>query len=252
MPYQTNFLKQVILRLDFAPLAGLQSEKQPEFSTQLKKQLPVVRGQQLSQIILSASANTGASFAQQRKGWQWVHSDIDDHQVVTLTPDFFTLEHKGNTYVNFATFRAQFVDIYNKFKAAFGVTEYTRIGLRYINEIVIPEGDAWDWDGLVSPDLVIGVKPAFAEPLRIARSMHQVIGSKDDILCLINYGLNNPDYPNPIARREFVLDLDSYIEGGIAEADALKKIDSLYVVCKQMFEASIADGLRQRMGTLNG
>jgi uncharacterized protein (TIGR04255 family) len=250
VPYKTNFLKQVILRLDFATLAALQSDKQPEFSTELKKQLPVVRGQQMSQIILSAGGNAGASWAQQNKGWQWTHSDINDNQVVTLTPDFFALEHKGNnTYVNFATFRAQLVAIYDKFKAAFGVTEYTRIGLRYINEISIPEGDAWDWTGLVSQDLVTAVRPAFAGPLRITRSMHQISGIKDDILCLVNYGLNNPDYPNPIARREFVLDLDSYIDGGIAEADTLKKIDSLYAVCKQMFEASIADGLRQRMDT---
>lgn len=248
MSYQRNFLTQVILRLDYAPLAALQSERQHDFTTDLKKHLPVVRGQQLSQIILSGSANVGASFTQQKKGWQWTHSDVDDHQVVTLTPDFLALEQKGNTYVNFQTFRAQLVTIYDKFKAAFGVTEYTRIGLRYINEIVIPVGDALDWDGIVSPDLVIGVKPVFTQPLRMTRSMHQVSAIKDDIFCLINYGLNNPDYPNPIARREFVLDLDSYIEGGIGEVDVLKKIDSLYVVCKQMFEASIADGLRQRMG----
>ncbi|MEP7244115.1 MAG: TIGR04255 family protein [Gammaproteobacteria bacterium] len=249
MPYPTNFLKQVILRLDYAPVATLRSEKQPALSSQLKERFPVVRGQQLAQIIFSAGVSAGASFEQQKMGWQWLHSDMDDHRVVTLTPEFFALEYKGrDAYKNFAEFRTELVEVYGKFKAAYGVTEYTRIGLRYINEISIPEGEALDWDGLISADLITGIKPLFAEPLRMTRSMHQISGIKDDISCLINYGLNNPDYPNPIARREFVLDLDSYIEGGIAEAEAMRKIDSLYAVCKQMFETSIGAGLRQRMG----
>ena len=247
MPYQSNFLTLVILRLDYSPLSVL-GEKPSAFTTELKNHLPVVRGQQRASIVLTAGNSVAPSFEQQQKGWQWSHSDVDDLRVVSLTTDYFALEYKGiGTYVNYAEFRQFFAPIYNKFKAAFGISEYRRIGLRYVNEVSIAEGDALDWDNLISPDLVTGVKPAFATPLRMTRSMHQVTGIKDDISCIVNYGLHNPDYPNPITRRQFVLDLDSYVEAGVAEGEALKKIDTLYSLGKEMFETSIGDGLRQRM-----
>lgn len=251
MAYPKNFLKQVILRLDFAPLTALYSDKQPAYSEQIKDAFPLVKGSQIAHFVLALGS--GAPVEQQKKGWLWQHSDSENdkkRRVVTLSPDYFSLESIGDgTYTGFAEFRQRFVSIYDKFVATFGVPVYTRIGLRFINEFEISEeGDALNWDGLLAADLATGVKPAFARELRMTRSMHQVMGIKDDISCLINYGLHNPDYPNPIVRRQFVLDLDSSVSGEISEAETKRKIDALYEVGRDIFEASIDAGIRQRMG----
>jgi uncharacterized protein (TIGR04255 family) len=253
MPYQTNFLKQVILRLDFAPLSALYSDKRQTFSDEIRAAFPHAKGSQLTSLMFDMG--TGSP-VEQKVGWQWQHSDSENdnsRRIVVLAPNFFALEYKGRgLYSDFVEFRQRFTSVYDKFGAAYRVPEYTRIGLRYINEITLDEGNALDWDGLLAADLATGVKPAFAESIRMTRSMHQVTGVKNDISCLINYGLNNPDFPNPIARRQFVFDVDSSIEGGIPESEAKRKIDSLYDVGRDVFEASIDNGLRQIMGVGHG
>jgi uncharacterized protein (TIGR04255 family) len=251
MAYATNFLKQVILRLDFAPLAALYSDKQPAYSEQIKDAFPHVKGQQRSQFVFAIGG--ASSVEQQKMGWQWQHGDSEDdkkRRLVTVASDFFSMEAIGaGTYTGFADFRHRFVPVYDKFVVALGVREYTRIGLRFINEFLIPEeGDALIWNGLLAADLATGVKPGFANGIRMTRSMHQVTGLKDDISVVASYGLHNPDYPNPIVRRQFVLDLDSSVSGGIAEAEAKRKIDALYDVGRDIFEASIDTGIRERMG----
>lgn len=251
MAYPSNFLKQVILRLEFAPLAALYSDKKPAYSDEIKDVFPHVKGQQRAQFLVAIGG--GPAVEQQKAGWQWQHSDTEDdkkRRVVTVAPDFFSLEAIGKgMYTGFADFRARFVPAYDKFVAAFRPAEYTRIGLRFINEFVIPEeGDALVWDGLLAPDVATGVKPSFANALRMTRSMHQVTGLKDDITCVVSYGLHNPDFPNPIVRRQFVLDLDAAVSGGIPEAEAKPKVDTLYDVGRDIFEASIDAGIRERMG----
>lgn len=252
MAYRNNFLKQVVLRLDYTPIAALHSEKQPAFSEQVKDAYPFVKGNQILQIQFGFGAAASSSVEQQKKGWQWIYTDAEgeiNRRGVVLSPEFLALETVGvGAYTSFADFFERFTALYDRFVAAYGVAEYTRIGLRFINEITIPEGDALDWDGLLAADLVAGVKPGFAAALRMTRSMHQVSALRDDITCLVNYGLNNPDFPNPIARRQFILDLDTSISGGIPENEAKQKIRSLYAVGKDIFEASIGAGLRQRMG----
>ncbi len=254
MAYPTNFLKTVVLRLDYASLAALHSEKKPAFTEQIKAAFPFSNGSPLMTFQFAFGA--GASVEQQKKGWQWIHADAEgdvNRRVVALAPEFFSLESVGiGSYTGFDDFNARFTALYDKFVAAYGVAEYTRIGLRFINEITIPEGDALDWNGLLAADLVAGVKPTFAANLRMTRSMHQVSALKDDISCLVNYGLHNPDFPNPIARRQFVLDLDTSVSGGIPENETKQKIRLLYAVGKDIFEASIGAGLRQRMGVQGG
>jgi uncharacterized protein (TIGR04255 family) len=254
MAYRRNFLRHVVLRLDYAPLAALHGEKQPAFSAEIHDAFPYVQPNQIMQFQFAIGA--GPPVGQQSKGWQWLHTNVEgdgNRRIVGLAPDHLSLDSVGQgTYTNFAEFYATFTAIYDKFMAAYGVAEYTRIGLRFINEITIQEGEPLDWDGLLAADLVAGVKPQFARELRMTRSMHQVTALKDDITCLVNYGLNNPDFPNPIARRQFVLDLDAYVSGGIPANEAKPKIRSLYSVAKDIFEASIGAGLRQRLEAPGG
>lgn len=250
MAYPSNFLKQVILRLEFAPLAALYSDKKPAYSDEIKEAFPYSMGQQRSQFTFAFGASQ--HIEQQKVGWQWQHSDSEDdrkRRVITVAPDFFSLEAVGaGTYTGFADFRALFMPAYDKFVAAFKPVEYMRIGLRFINEFVIREdGNALEWGGLLAADIATGVRPSFANGLRMTRSMHQVTALKEDITCVVSYGLHNPDFPNPIVRRQFVLDQDSSVSGGIPEADAKRKIDALYVVGRDIFEASIDAGIRQRM-----
>lgn len=63
---------------------------------------------------------------------------------------------------------------------------------------------------------------------------------------VFNYGIHNPDFPNTLARRAFILDYDCS-KSGVESGQALETIDKLNRVCETMFEHSIGPDLRGRM-----
>jgi uncharacterized protein (TIGR04255 family) len=71
--------------------------------------------------------------------------------------------------------------------------EFTRLGLRYINEIEKPgtANDPLNWEGYLNLELAQSVKAGLIKDLRVARSMHQLHLIKDDVTILFNYGLYN-------------------------------------------------------------
>lgn len=77
--------------------------------------------------------------------------------------------------------------------------------------------------------------------------MHQLLAVQDDVNLVLNYGLFNTEYPNPIARRNFVLDLDFSISGEIRSGDLLARIADLNQRGENLFESIIENGLREIM-----
>jgi uncharacterized protein (TIGR04255 family) len=166
---------------------------------------------------------------------------------VTLAPDFLAIEYGADSYQHFDELREQAGFALDSFRNHFGAVQFNRIGLRYVNEITLTEGAPLDWDGLINPNLVTSVKAGLVNGLRMTRSVHQLIAIKDDISVILNYGINNPDFPNPVARRQFILDQDCYVSGLVESGEADQRIRDVNVLAEEVFEHSIEDGLRQKM-----
>jgi uncharacterized protein (TIGR04255 family) len=87
------------------------------------------------------------------------------------------------------------------------------------------------------------------EDLKLLRSMHQLHIMKDDsITSVINYGIINKEYPNPIARPEFILDYDCYLTGELTVEEVLKKIIELNKIISDLFDKDITEKLKEIMG----
>jgi uncharacterized protein (TIGR04255 family) len=193
----------------------------------------------------------GVNFGQQAGGYVRLHKTADGKRTLTLTPDFLAVEYAAGAYDHFVELKEQIGFVLQAFRDNFESVQFTRIGLRYVNEITRSEGDALDWAGLINPDLVTSVKAGLHNGLRMTRSAHQLIALKDDITVILNYGINNPDFPNVVARRQFVLDLDCYISGVVESGDVEQRIKDVNGLAEKIFENSIGDDLRTEMGTVN-
>jgi uncharacterized protein (TIGR04255 family) len=128
----------------------------------------------------------------------------------------------------------------------------TRIGLRYVNEINLKTGQALEWDGMIADELVASAKAAVPDDMAIIRSMHQLQMQQGETSLLLHYGLANPDFPAPVARRQFVLDIDCWQQGTIDVRDIVLKLETLNASCEATFERSIRDDLRKLMGVIHG
>lgn len=67
---------------------------------------------------------------------------------------------------------------------------------------------------------------------------------------LFQFGMYNPDYPNLIAQRVFVLDFDCYTTEELKASDIMKTVEMLQKDEEVLFEHSIEDGLREKMGVV--
>jgi uncharacterized protein (TIGR04255 family) len=244
--YKNTFLKTVILRLDYAVLPVLQTDQETPFTADMRARYLEVTAMPAMQVAVFASLG-GVHFGQQSPGWMRVHKAQGVARSVTLAPNFLALEYGENAYGHFDELQEQIGFVLKSFRDRFGSVQFTRIGLRYVNEITLNEGSPLDWDGLINPDLVTSVKAGMPKGLRMAKSIHHLIAIKDDVSVILNYGINNPDFPNPVARRQFILDLDCYASGVVEYGEAEQRIKDVNALAEQVFESSIADGLRKIM-----
>jgi uncharacterized protein (TIGR04255 family) len=249
--YKRNFLSRVILRMDYDPIPSLKKGEKSPFSEKISSKYPFVTSQPITQVSVKVSP-TESGIEQQHSGQIWIHRNEEKGQrYVFLAPDYFSLEYKKQEYKHLTEFENDLSYVFTEFDKTCKIPEFSRIGLRYINDIILKEGNPYDWNNLINKNLITSTMAGMIDDMKLTRSMHQFMAIyKEDINVLFQYGIYNPEYPNPVAIRQFILDIDCHIKGAIPSADVIKRISDLNDIAIIMFERSIEDGLREIMGVM--
>jgi uncharacterized protein (TIGR04255 family) len=149
-------------------------------------------------------------------------------------------------YTNHNDYHPVIGALFDKFKAIYNA-KITRVSLRYINNIRFNEGNTFDFNGLINESLL---KPTLEYKhfglTRSMGSMH-IFDSEKDLNTTFTYGFANSEYPNKIAKREFVLDYDCYqtITNDVVAINPI--ILKIRNKVNELFEHSVLDGLRNKM-----
>lgn len=255
MHYRHNFITQVVLRLDFDSIPALREnvsvEARPPFTQRIATIFPIVVGKPTAMLEVKVGP-LGAGLQQQATGVVWEYRRVDNGtQVATLGPESLSLSYGKGDFDHFPPFRTHAQLLIDALIAEYGLDHFNRFGLRYINEVTFSEGNPLDWENLLHPHLITAAKAGAADADQIVRSMHQAVLRRGDHSTTFTYGLVNPDFPNALARRVFVLDYDCVRAGPIPAADVLACLNAANVICEDIFERSIGDGLRARMEIIN-
>jgi uncharacterized protein (TIGR04255 family) len=128
----------------------------------------------------------------------------------------------------------------------YGEIEIKRTGLRYINDIVLPEGNTFDWTAFINRSL-ISCLDFVPEKENLSRAMGIIELNRENHKVLFQFGMYNPDYPNSIAQKVFVLDYDCYTTEELKTSDIIGMVDTLQKDEEELFERSIENGLREKM-----
>jgi uncharacterized protein (TIGR04255 family) len=245
--YERDFLSLVVLRVDFPPLAIVPGTAESPFAAAVIDRFPYASGSPVREMTVSL-AEGGAEVSHVDQGLLWVfRKTVDGTCNVSLGHGFLTIEYGPADYSGYDNLYLESTQLLLALQSTLKVKEFSRVGLRYVNEIRLP-GRATDWDGIIAPNLAAA---AFARPIaggRLQRSMHQISEIHDDNQLILSYGLPNPDYPAALVQRHFVLDIDCSRSGAIPTAEALEAIGELNTLASNTFESSIGDSLREHMG----
>lgn len=245
--YERDFLTLVVLRVDFPPIAVVPDAVESPFTAAVKDRFPHASSSPIREMTFSL-AEGQPEISHADHGLLWVYRrTVDGTCNVSLGHGFLTIEYGPADYSGYDDLYSEFSVLLLSLQRTLKVKEFSRVGLRYVNEIRLP-GRATDWTDVIHPSLAAA---AFARPInggRLQRSMHQISEIHDENQLILSYGLPNPDYPAALVQRHFVLDIDCSRSGAIPTAEVLESIGELNDLASRTFESSIGDELRETMG----
>jgi len=250
--YAKNFITQVIIRADFN-----------------QGSVPIVQPDEriiaaLDGFPLRSSANRAKNEVRIQKTPQ---GPIKDTRTINFVEHNFQTEDKlrrvalcseylfyeTKVYEGFDAARDVFLDVLDAAAEQFPDMKLRRLGMRYINEIKLPEADAGPglgadfWEKYINPSLLGGLRFA-ANDGALARHMCSTELNYGIDRATVKYGIFNAEYPKPNRRREFILDVDTYCMTELGPGDVTMKLEDYHNAALSVFETAITDALRSRMG----
>ena len=249
--YAKNFITQVILRADF--VRGTVPMAEPDAAMMNVLEGFPVRNRMNRTKTEVTVRKTPQGNNKETYTTNFVENNFwleDKSRRVAVCSEYLFVEEKR--YEGYETLRDLFVEALDAAAAQYPGMKIKRLGMRFVNEIKLPEADAGPglgadfWQKYVNPGLVAGLRFA-ANSDALARHMCTTELNYGTDRATIRYGIFNTEYPKPNRRREFIVDTDTYCETQLAAADVPAKLDDYHAAACSVFEAAITDALRERM-----
>jgi uncharacterized protein (TIGR04255 family) len=240
--YKRNFLTEVIARLDFvSPVAGITAELPKTLSDGLLTHFPIAEPKKMFSQTIQVLP-TPVTSPPKEEFTQWNFFGMRREKRVVLTPSFLFVSFR--TYETYEKLREEFLAILKPFFQEFPVAQPSRMGLRYINNLELPQENPLKWDKYINRRLLslFSFTIREAEPARV---FHNLEVAYPDFNLRFQFGMHNPDYPAPIRQPVFVLDFDAYHKGLIAPPEVEGLLDKFHGAVQSLFEKSITAGLRE-------
>ena len=244
--YWKDFLKQVIVRIDFAePLAIPKKGPSTKIIAALKKEYPVPQldVKQIKEVAITLSGQPRETFREIR---EWNYHSKKRNKRAVITKECMLIEF--TKYNSFEVLRNDFFSFVDALYADFKEVQVKRLGLRYIDEIELKEPNPTEWDKYFDKNLLCSLK-IVDDPSTLVRSLHIIEQKFDDESRIrFQFGIPNPDYPAPIHRKIFLLDTDVYCSLLLTQEEIKQYIDTFHNRCIDIFERLITDEFRKKMG----
>ncbi len=241
--YEKPFLKEVIAKVDFAsPVEKLEKGVPPKLVRTIVNNFPIVEP---ADVLMHELAIEGDGLKSKNTSMkQWSYFSKDRGQQLTLASQSVFVQYKK--YNNFEETKEHFGAVIDAMNSAFPGTMVSRFGLRYINQIELPMSNPSEWGDYIDQRLLCG-RDFFGDDDVISRLVTIAELKYNDMDVRFQFGMPNPDYPAPVKRPLFVLDLDASISQAHELTEVMTYMDDGHQRIQNIFERSITNALREKM-----
>ena len=243
--YKKNFLTNVICRIDYPTILKIRKELSPDFQEKIHDRFPLLKEEQITEYETIIAPDTKTDT--RKSSTKWIFYNKEESRRVNVTYRYVVIEFLK--YNDFSKFKSIVENVLNVFFELYKPPLIKRFGLRYINSINL-KGNPFDWSNYVNKSLTYAVDYFVDNKEDLSKAMSQVVINREDYRINFNYGMFNSEFPNKIAKREYILDYDCNIKQ-INSTDVIQYMDIFNDEIKKMFEKCIEDGLRKEMGVLS-
>ena len=136
-------------------------------------------------------------------------------------------------------------------KDDYGIKNFNRIGLRYVNLIKKPakeKKDIFDWAGYINSNLLFSND--FIKNENILQQLQTIefkLDTDNDLLCRLQYGIPNRNMPADLMEKIYLIDIDGFTNSMVEQEDVIKILDTIHEKNIAIFENCIDDELRREM-----
>jgi uncharacterized protein (TIGR04255 family) len=226
-----DFLGEIKLSAQFVDnIRRIVSNDFPEFEPQEQVSL---------QVMVKTDESEKITKEKRSKVFRFYHSTTNNS--LTLEGDAIIFDMK--TYNSYEDFRNIVKNVIQNVETENQSAKLSRTGLRYINQLILDEGNPFDWNELIKEPLISSLE-FIDNRNELARLMGVIELNRSDYFIRFQYGWYNSEFPNPIAKKEFALDYDCYSKNEIDISEVLSQIDIYHTAIKELFEYSKEDGLQ--------
>ena len=235
-----NYLTSVIFRIDFAdPIKSLQ-DNIDKVKTKIEDRLSELNRGQVEMVEVAMGAEEQRTTRKKSDFFEFKNKEKSERVHIEQDSIFFDVKK----YEDFKYFQTLISDVLTELNLK---GNSSRLGLRYINQITIDEGSPFDWKGWVKANLITGLE--FVDKKEsLARSMGIITYIFDDFKMKFQYGMYNSEFPNPISKREFVLDYDCSTKEPRDLGESLDLLDRMHDLIKEKFRESIDTEFEKQVG----
>jgi uncharacterized protein (TIGR04255 family) len=238
--YEKHYLTEVIARIDFLNLLeNIETKLPKELHTAALEHFPIAEPQKIVHRSIQASQD---DLVTRRSSFiQWNFHGKNREKTLAIERGAIFVVYRS--YDSYETLRDEFLGFASSFFDVYEDAQVRRLGLRYINNIEIREEDPFSWDDYLN-QYMLQILRFYPSATAIARAFHVLEFNFGEFSLKYQFGMHNPDYPAPIKRKVFVLDLDAYHEGLLEPHDIDDSLDSFHFRIQELFELSITESLR--------
>jgi uncharacterized protein (TIGR04255 family) len=145
-------LKDAVLRIDFAaPVIELSEKLNTKILKAALSRFPIsepkkVQTQEIQILEGGISANT-------KEVTQWSFYGKEREKALLMSPDALVVQ-VTNSYKSYEIFTGDFFHVVSALNDSHADIVVTRIGVRYVNVIDLPNGDPLDWDDYINEKML--------------------------------------------------------------------------------------------------
>lgn len=233
--YKRNFLSRVVCEFRFPTLMELGESKPPaSFVKALRKEYPVLE--------LSNEVTLGPGSGMPDTNNAHILKASKGNWIVSLKKNSFSVETKN--YTTHAKMSERIADVLRAVLPIIDTEIFTRIGLRYINDIIVDEDPS---DGWIASELVAPLQSTLFTGVRDFAG--QLVTESEEGGFLLQHKLKlqmAPQGGEISAVPSYAIDIDVY-RNEVEVADAIKILDEMHHQAFNLFDWSAGPKLREHL-----
>lgn len=252
--YKKNYLTEVIFRINFSnilKLAGNNKEAAEEFQKEIFEIFPNVHFQYNNNVNVQVDIKEGKSQSTIEDGdLTWIFTDENNSKQVELNSKTLILVYHKGTYNGFEGFLND-VSLLLKALRWYYPFNVTFLGLRYINQVhedIINETNIVEY---INNDLINKIIFNLNDNENFSQLFSRLDLLQDNYQLTFQFGFFNPEFPEPITNKDFILDYDCRLikdHSVNSQRDIELELSKMNDIIRQKFNYSITDKLKKLMG----